>query len=308
MEKRSLRNIKLRHLAYAGFVILALGLMPACTEGIETSSERRNKTVEIRFTADIDLRFLPQAYRPKDVKPYEPPGEDQRVTIWPRRYPRTLVFNIPGEYFKREVYLKGGHFNYVKLEALLPEMRPRWPKKVLPPNPLFRKKDAAYWQAFEKWEHQKEKEVSITLLNDFSGGKYDQKLRSLSRRRNRVILNDNFHGLRYYRNMRCGDSNIRVNSYAEAQEKGCWFSTPKERPSGYYLSPPLEENRAIDYHCAVRCTANTYYLGFYLSYNFDRSHLPRWCEIDQKVRELLNRFFVSYGTASANDLKHKGLH
>lgn len=276
----------------AGLCVLCVFALGGCGPA-EGSAERRARDVEARLTAKIDWDFVPAKYRPS----HRQPGTSGK---WK---PYTLVLRVPGVYFNKAPP-SSGQFRTVELDAMWPDMRPRWPERIDHDLSLRGEAFKAHYETY--WPHLKDM-VRIRLNARFSGSRYDRTSEHVRTFMGNVLVDPDFHDLEYYRGTRCSDYRVKVRTLEEMQQHGCWFSFPdhdtsgsKLEPEGYYLAPPMEKDRGIDYHCGIgmaRCTAHTGFKGFDLSYNFDRAYLPQWREIDAKVMGLLERFFEEYQPA-----------
>jgi hypothetical protein len=171
----------------------------------------------------------------------------------------------------------------LSLEMALPEMRPR--KAQIP---LRGEKGSAEWL---KSLEENRQGLRLTILPRESSKNYFESQSRLFRSAY-TKREDGRFGLVFYVRERCEQ---KRQGTAAAGKPECYVASEE-----YFLSPPFSDGNAVRFNCSsekvpnplIGCTAWTTLGKLDLEYSFRRSELHRWREIDQAIRDFVQRLIV----------------
>lgn len=212
-----------------------------------------------------------------------------------------LRLTIPQAYLVRGRDRRGGTLESFRIETRLPDLAPApaLPEIVGSPGSVERTKSET---AFND-------SLSLSVGNQFvepnweTGQTRENWLARFSADSNSgravvfELVNEDYSGLWFYRELSCGSSGDASGDTAPDQARECrdtyrehYLSRDAQRPT-VKIDCDVAHLAILTYR--LGCTAHTTYRGFRLSYGFRYSQLNRWSEFDSGIRQLLDGFVTN---------------
>jgi len=212
-----------------------------------------------------------------------------------------LQLMIPQAYLVRGQDRRGGALESLKIETRLPDLTPApfRPEIVGSSGSLERtKSETVFNNSLSLWvgtefvePHWETGTTRENWLARFSADANSGRAVAFE------LVNEDYSGLWFYRELSCGSSEDASGDTAPARARQCrdtyrehYLSRDAQRPT-VKIDCDVAHLAILTYR--LGCTAHTTYRGFRLSYVFRYSQLNRWSEFDSGIRQLLDGFVTN---------------